>query len=477
MQDMTEQRGWLALIAPSVEQPEGPAISRARSLAACWRGPVVLVTIRQPTEPVPPSLLPDSIALVAADESVEAALSLEGDDEARVHAVGSLLGAASSKGPIERLYVLADQQLVELLPAFDGVENAPPLDIELLPEAGLPEVTALWPYADSLTIADEARLYPLATGRPSLPVRIVPSGHGEDAVRALASLPSLGGTPRLSVVMPVRGGEARVIRATEAVLARTPELFELILVDDASPDRTREHLARAAHHDPRVRLLTHEQQQGFAATCNEGLAAVRGDAVALLGADTVVTPKWSTRLLSHLAGHNRAGVVAPLSNRAPALQRFSPVGYDEATLSGLDEFSERFAGPKTGLATPVSRLSGICLVLLRRTLRLVGGFDPRFFPGGFEDDDWCLRLLSCRLIPYRAEDVFIHHEGATSLVYESESASEIHERTWQVFKDKWGLPRGRSLGRGYDFKELIRGPYERSRHFIPPWRATEGVTS
>ncbi len=46
-----------------------------------------------------------------------------------------------------------------------------------------------------------------------------------------------------------------------------------------------------ARSDDRVRLLHNEQNLGFVATCNRGLAERAGDAV-LLNSDTIVTPGW-----------------------------------------------------------------------------------------------------------------------------------------------------------------------------------------
>ncbi len=470
------QRGTLAVIASSPGLDDHGSVTRARALARVWPGPVRLILTTRPTQTVSPEALPEEVALVAADEAIEKELATGQDEHTRRLAMQSLLSAGDSgQRKIERIYLFGDLATAELLPLLAPGDEATGIDFEVEPSAQIPDSEALWPFVDTLIASDPALAYPLAALQPALPVRIVPRGDSRDVTRALRTLPGLGGRPCVSVVMPVRGGEDIAVRSVAAVLARTPELREIVLIDDASPDGTLDRLGRIAHKDARVRLLVNERQQGFAATSNRGFAVARGETVVLLGADTVVTPGWSTHLLSHLERHPRIGAVAPCVNRGPRLQRVSSINYDEESLAGLEEFSRRFLESRPRNATPLTQLSGICLAIPRRALRLVGGFDPRFFPGGFEDEDWSARLLAGRLIPCRAEEVFIHHEGAGSLAFEEQSPTEIHARGWRIFKEKWGLADAWPLERGYRVEDLHLGAYSRARHFIPPWKASEGV--
>jgi len=130
-----------------------------------------------------------------------------------------------------------------------------------------------------------------------------------------------------------------------SVTEHTTGLLEVILIDDASPDRTRPALERLAAKDSRVRLMVQDSQHGFAATCNRGLAAARGDVVVVLNADTVVTPGWSDRLIAHLDEKPKAGVAGPLSNRVAPPQQLDNVTYDQKSLLGLSDFSEKLARP------------------------------------------------------------------------------------------------------------------------------------
>lgn len=95
--------------------------------------------------------------------------------------------------------------------------------------------------------------------------------------------------PLLSVVMPVHNEEAvlaEVIEEALEALTATGVSHELVLLDDASTDRTASILAEFQSRHPRVlRVLRHEINQGIIATCEDLYAAARGRFVFVNGSD------------------------------------------------------------------------------------------------------------------------------------------------------------------------------------------------
>jgi glycosyltransferase involved in cell wall biosynthesis len=103
---------------------------------------------------------------------------------------------------------------------------------------------------------------------------------------------SRGRVGLVSVVAPMFDEEGtaevfydRVRRALDGVR------FELILVDDASRDRTPELLDRLADSDPRVRVLHLSRNFGHQAAITAGLEHARGDAVVMLDGDLQDPPE------------------------------------------------------------------------------------------------------------------------------------------------------------------------------------------
>jgi glycosyltransferase involved in cell wall biosynthesis len=80
--------------------------------------------------------------------------------------------------------------------------------------------------------------------------------------------------PLVSVIIPTRNRAALLARSIASVLAQTWRDFELIVVNDASTDGTRELLASIA--DPRLRVLHRDNNKGAAAARNAGIALARG---------------------------------------------------------------------------------------------------------------------------------------------------------------------------------------------------------
>ena len=94
--------------------------------------------------------------------------------------------------------------------------------------------------------------------------------------------------PDISVVLATYDRRATLPRAIASVLVQEDAHFELIIVDDASRDGTRDYLATLS--DPRIRVIIAERNGGPSAARNLGLAAARADIVAFLDSDDAYRP-------------------------------------------------------------------------------------------------------------------------------------------------------------------------------------------
>jgi len=91
--------------------------------------------------------------------------------------------------------------------------------------------------------------------------------------------------PLVSVIIPAYKQEQYVGEAIQSVLNQTYQEFEVIVVNDGSPDATSEVVNSFT--DPRVRLIVHETNRGLPATRNTGMRASSGKFLALLDADDI----------------------------------------------------------------------------------------------------------------------------------------------------------------------------------------------
>jgi glycosyltransferase involved in cell wall biosynthesis/predicted Zn-dependent protease len=224
----------------------------------------------------------------------------------------------------------------------------------------------------------------------------------------------------------------------ESVLRHTRAPYELILVDNGSTDGTPAYLQEVSQRPgpERVVVIRNEENRGFAAGCNQGLAQARGRYLVLLNNDTLVTSGWLEGLIEWvLRDWPAVGMVGPVTSWSAPPQQI-PVDYRMP--QELEAFAARRRRAYLGQALGIGRLLGFCLLLRREVLEAVGGLDEGFGPGFFEDDDLSLRVrkLGFRLLV--ALDVFIHHYGNRTFVGLGIDARKLLQENFERFKTKWG---------------------------------------
>ena len=102
--------------------------------------------------------------------------------------------------------------------------------------------------------------------------------------------PEEGKAPLLSIIVPVYKVENYLPKCIDSILAQTFTDFELILVDDGSPDNCPALCDAAAEKDARVRVI-HQKNGGLSAARNAGLDAARGAWIGFVDSDDYIAPE------------------------------------------------------------------------------------------------------------------------------------------------------------------------------------------
>jgi len=238
-----------------------------------------------------------------------------------------------------------------------------------------------------------------------------------------------GPWPKISVIIPLYGGEDDIKACLDALQALQAHLHEVIVVDDKSPDRA----AESASSYPFVRLLENQVNLGFAATCNRGWEASTGDVALFLNSDTVVPQAGLVRLIEALCSEGAVGAAGPVSNCVGHRQQ---IAHTYESLEAMPLFAEDLAVSDLE-DVEVDMLVGFCLAVKRRVLEEVGTFDERFGIGTFEDNDLCYRIRRAGYGLRIASRAFVHHAGSKSLKRGPTHPAVLMRNNERLFRDKW----------------------------------------
>jgi len=107
---------------------------------------------------------------------------------------------------------------------------------------------------------------------------------------------NLADTPLFSIIVPVYNVEQYINRCVDSILAQTYQNFELILVDDGSPDNSGKICDEYARKDSRIKVI-HIPNGGVSNARNTGLDAASGDYIVFVDSDDWILPNHIEQLL------------------------------------------------------------------------------------------------------------------------------------------------------------------------------------
>jgi ADP-heptose:LPS heptosyltransferase/GT2 family glycosyltransferase len=187
--------------------------------------------------------------------------------------------------------------------------------------------------------------------------------------------------------------------------------WELLLIDNGSTDGTRDYLDGLASSDDRIRVFHNEQNVGFSRSANQGVRAARGELLCFLNNDMQVPPGWLKKLIDGLgSGH-----------------------YDLAGPKLIWRLMDHRFGRRR-----IPYIEGSCLMVRRRVLDHLGGFDEEFSPAYWEDTDFGYRAY---IHGYNMKHVplpgLVHHGGRTAFCQREFHVGKVGARNERYFYQKW----------------------------------------
>ena len=214
----------------------------------------------------------------------------------------------------------------------------------------------------------------------------------------------LASNPRISVIMATYNRAGFLDKSIDSILGQSFTDFEFIIVNDGSSDNTAEVLSDYEKRDGRIRVITQENQ-GLAASRNNGAKAARGEYLAFMDDDDasgVYRLEVQLEALQRHPGYEACGIGCLGIGMYEDKKKLNPSRKEQA---GVFNNSPEYETGRVGLLGPNTFVS-------RQSFLAAGGY--RTQPTIIEDLDFTLRysrkykwlwLPNCPLYFYNFRDI------------------------------------------------------------------------
>ncbi len=220
----------------------------------------------------------------------------------------------------------------------------------------------------------------------------------------------MGQDPHVSIVIPTFSRPVATRRALDSVVAQTFTDFEVIVVDDGSPDQATDYLKDTGIE--RLTFMRHPMNRGPAAARNTGIGAAKGRWIAFLDSDDT----WKAEKLAHQLG---------AMERPGATEMACATGYylhkdGRALTVSLNMTPDTF---RREILFGCTISPGTTLLVRKSVFDDIGLFDENL--RRLEDWDWLLRFAKRYDMAFVAEPLADIHLQTSQSAYLSEKADPV----------------------------------------------------
>ena len=269
-------------------------------------------------------------------------------------------------------------------------------------------------------------------------------------------------TPRVSVIIPVYGKLPYTLACLRSIARHgAATAFEVIVVDDASPDGSADALSQVAG----VHVLRNAGNLGFIGSCNAGAAVARGAFLLFLNNDTQVTPGWLDALLDCFDEEPGCGIAGSrLAYPDGRLQEAGALVYADGEAWTYGRFEQR-DDPRFLYRRDVDYVSGASLMIDAALFHAIGGFDRRYAPAYCEDMDLAFAVRAAgRRVVYQPASLVVHCEGISSGLDPFAGVKRYQAINRGKFVEKWRDALTRQPAPGLPAEQAIHAPG--TRHIL-----------
>ncbi|MHB1340371.1 MAG: glycosyltransferase family 2 protein [Coriobacteriia bacterium] len=247
----------------------------------------------------------------------------------------------------------------------------------------------------------------------------------------------------VSIVILTHNQLAYTKECLEALDATTSG-HQIVIVDNASTDGTPEFLAALEAEKPHVSVLLNRHNVGFAAGCNQGVAAARNGTICLLNNDTVPMEGWLDTMLEVLepgVGAVGSKLMLPDTTLQHAGIEFSYRTDPQPMFWPYHRFLKEPEGlPAANVLEEVPAVTAACLLTTKKVWDRVDGMDEGYIVANFEDVDFNLAVRDAGFkVMYQPASRLTHYWGTTvnSKGDAPDSPRHYFQQNYGRLMDKW----------------------------------------
>jgi GT2 family glycosyltransferase len=209
--------------------------------------------------------------------------------------------------------------------------------------------------------------------------------------------------------------------------------FELIIVDNASSDGTKEFITTSKY-KMNGQYIRNEKNNGFAIANNQGVKVAKGNFLLFLNNDVIVTKGWLSAMMNVFSEEKAVGIVGARLIH-PGKGTIQHAGVIEHANGMPDHvyFNKPMDYPPANIRKPIFAVTGACLLIPKTLYEEIGGFDESYFCG-WEDMDLAQKVRQKGMnIYYEPKALVYHYESRTDGRYISEGAN------FTLYMSRWAL--------------------------------------
>lgn len=158
--------------------------------------------------------------------------------------------------------------------------------------------------------------------------------------------------------------------------------------------------------------------------------------ICLLNSDVIVTDYW----LDHMLNKN-FDVIGPVTNAAgneQTIQIDYSMDIENLNIDAVQQFAHKRYISYQDYVVETDLVTFFATIFKREVIEKIGLLDEQFYPGSYEDDDYCLRIINAGYHIYVSRDVFLHHFGSGSFAkLNMDNRKNIGNINRERFEKKW----------------------------------------